>query len=191
MRALVRSLRLSLSLAMLALAAEAPRASAQITAGIGSMAQILTAPLTGSGTRALTFGTIVPGTTSVIVLPKSRSGGEFRIAGVRFRQSIDISFTLPANLVGPGGATIPLNFNGNYAGGCEIDGAGNCVAATYLTWNPVTTPVFRDMPTLYAPFFNRYLNDSYEVYLGGVASPSPTQRQGHYTATIGVLLVLN
>lgn len=181
----------SLMLAALLVGAGARPVDAQITAGIGGFATILTAPLSGVGTRALTFGVIVPGTTSVTVLPRTRSGGEFRITGVRFRQSIDISFTLPANLVGPGGATIPLNFNGNYAGGCEIDGSGNCVTATYLTWNPVTTPTFRDTPTLYAPWLNFYLNNSYEVYIGGVANPSANQRQGHYTATIGVLLVLN
>jgi hypothetical protein len=36
-----------------------------------------------------------------------------------------------------------------------------------------------------------YTYDAYQVYLGGVASPSTTQRQGTYTASIGVLLVVN
>jgi hypothetical protein len=191
MRPLMRSLRFTLGLAMLLLAGLAPRASAQITGGIISVVDILAAPLAGVGTRALQFGVIVPGTTTVTVLPRTRSGGEFRITGVRNRKSVDISFTLPASLTGPAGATIPLNFNGNYAGLCEIDGTGTCEVASYVAWNPITTPSFHDTPTRYKPGRKVYAYDEYQVYLGGVASPSVTQRQGSYSGTIGVLLVIN
>ena len=191
MRSLVRSLRLSLGLAALLLAGQAPRAGAQITAGMASTVDILAAPLTGVGTRALQFGTIVPGTTTVTVMPRSRAGGEFRITGVRNRKSVAISFTLPTALAGPAGATIPLNFNGNYAGLCEIDNSGSCETASYIAWNPVTTPTFLDTPTRYKPGRKVYAYDDYQVYLGGAASPSATQRQGRYTASIGVLLVVN
>jgi hypothetical protein len=166
-------------------------AHGQITGGITSLATILAAPLTGVGTRALQFGVIVPGTTSVTVLPNTPRGGEFRIAGVKNRKSVDISFTLPTQLTGPAGASIPLSFNGNYAGLCEIDTSGLCEIASYFTWNPVTTPSFHDQPTRYKPGRPRYVYDAYQVYLGGVASPSATQRQGTYTASIGVLLVIN
>lgn len=191
MRSMVRSFRLALPLAALLLAGRAPLAGAQITAGIMSLADILTAPLSGVGTRALRFGMIVPGTTSVTVLPRSRSGGEFRITGVRNRKSLDISFTLPTALLGPNGASIPLSFNGNYAGLCEIDASGACELASYFTWNPVTTPTYRDLPTRYKPGRKVFAYQEYQVYLGGVASPSTTQRQGTYTASIGVLLVIN
>ena len=167
------------------------RVEAQITAGIATTVNILTLPLTVTGTRALQFGVIVPGTTTVTVLPRTASGGEFRIAGVRTRKSIDISFTLPTQLDGPAGASIPLDFNGNYAGLCEIDTSGACDVASFFTWNPVTTPSFRDQPTRYKPGRKVYAYDDYQVYLGGVASPSATQRQGSYTASIGVLLVVN
>ena len=192
MRPMVRSLRLTLGLAALLLAGHAPRVDAQITAGITTVVNILAAPLSGVGTRALQFGVIVPGTTSVTVLPRTRAGGEFRITGVRNRKSVDIAFTLPASLAGPGGATIPLNFNGSFAGLCEIqDTTGNCDLASYVTWNPVTTPSFHDTPTRYKPGRKVYSYDDYQVYMGGVASPSATQRQGTYTASIGVLLVVN
>jgi hypothetical protein len=191
MRSLVKSLRLAIAVGVLLVGGIAPRADAQITAGITSMVDILTAPLSGVGTRALQFGMIVPGTTTVTVLPRSRSGGEFRITGVRNRKSIDVSFTLPTALTGPAGATIPLNFNGNYAGLCEIDASGACDLASYFTWNPVTTPTYRDTPTRYKPGRKVYTYDDYQVYLGGVALPSTTQRQGTYSATIGVLLVVN
>jgi hypothetical protein len=192
MRSTVRSFRLALAMASLLLAGHAPRVGAQITAGMGSTVDILAAPLSGVGTRALQFGTIVPGTTNVTVLPRTRSGGEFRIAGVRNRKSVDISFTLPTALTGPAGATIPLDFNGNYVGLCEIDDvSGACDVASYFAWNPVTTPTFHDTPTRYKPGRKVYAYDEYGIYLGGVATPSVTQRQGHYSGTIAVLLVVN
>ena len=167
------------------------RADGQITGGISSSADILAAPLTGTGMRALEFGVIVPGTTTVTVLPGSASGGEFRITGVKSRKSVDISFTLPTQMTGPGGAAIPLSFNGNFAGLCEIDTSGNCESASFITWNPVTTPSFRDQPTRYKPGRKVFAYDAHQVYLGGVASPAVNQRQGTYTASIGVLLVVN
>jgi hypothetical protein len=167
------------------------RVQGQITAGINATVSILTLPLTGMGTRALQFGVIVPGTTTVTVLPRTSASGEFRIAGVKSRKSVDISFTLPTQLNGPAGSSIPLSFNGNFAGLCEIDTSGACVLASYVTWNPVTTPSFRDNPTRYQPGRKVYAFDAYQVYLGGTASPSTTQRQGTYTASIGVLLVVN
>lgn len=178
-------------LALLLLGIFAARGEAQITAGMSAILDILTPPLTGVGTRALQFGVIVPGTTSVTVLPRSSSGGEFRIAGVKSRKSVDISFTLPTQLTAPSGASIPLSFNGNFAGLCEIDTTGACDVASYVTWNPVTTPSFHDLPTRYKPGRKVYTYDAYQVYLGGTASPSTTQRQGTYTASIGVLLVVN
>ena len=90
-----------------------------------------------------------------------------------------------------GGAAIPLDFNGNYAGLCEIDATGTCDVASYFTWNPVTTPSFRDQPTRYKPGRKVYTYDAFEVYLGGTATPAVSQRQGTYTASIGVLLVVN
>jgi hypothetical protein len=190
MHRMVPMLRRAL-LALLLLGAVSARAEGQITAGMGTMADILSLPLTGVGTRALQFGVIVPGTTSVIVLPRSKSGGEFRIAGVKNRKSVDISFTLPTQLTGPAGAAIPLSFNGNYAALCEIDAAGACDLGSLFTWNPVTTPSYHDIPARYKPGRKVYTYDAYQVYLGGAASPSTTQAQGTYTASIGVLLVVN
>jgi hypothetical protein len=178
-------------LPLLLLLARTADAEGQITAGIATTAEILTLPLTATGTRALGFGVIVPGTTTVTVLPNTATGGEFRIAGVKNRKSVDISFTLPTQLDGPAGASIPLSFNGNFAGLCEIDTSGACEVASFVTWNPVTTPSFRDQPTRYKPGRKVFAYDTYQVFLGGTASPSATQRQGTYTASIGVLLVVN
>jgi hypothetical protein len=190
-RGVVSRLSRPVLVALLLLGARSARAEGQITGGIATMAEILASPLTGTGTRALEFGVIVPGTTTVTVLPRTSMGGEFRITGAKNRKSIDISFTLPTQLVGPAGASIPLSFNGNFAGLCEIDTSGACVVASFVTWNPVSTPSFRDQPTRYQPGRKVFAFDEYQLYLGGTATPSATQRQGSYTASIGVLLVIN
>jgi hypothetical protein len=187
----VTALRRAVLLSVVLLGARAVRVEGQITGGIGAMVGILTPTLTGTGVRALQFGTIVPGTTSVTVLPRTSAGGEFRISGVKSRKSVDISFTLPTQLDGPAGASIPLNFNGNFAGLCEIDTSGACELASFVTWNPVSTPSFRDTPTRYKPGRKVFAYDAHQVYLGGTATPATTQRQGTYTASIGVLLVIN
>jgi hypothetical protein len=187
----VSVLRRAVLLSTALLWTRAVRVEGQITGGIGAMVGILTPTLTGTGIRALQFGTIVPGTTSVTVLPRTSAGGEFRISGVKSRKSVDISFTLPTQLNGPAGASIPLDFNGNFAGLCEIDASGACEVASFVTWNPVSTPSFRDTPTRYKPGRKVFAYDAYQVYLGGTATPATTQRQGIYTASIGVLLVIN
>jgi hypothetical protein len=53
MTSLVKSLRLAILGGILLLGGRAPRADAQITAGITSIVQILASPLSGVGTRAL------------------------------------------------------------------------------------------------------------------------------------------
>lgn len=190
----MRHLRLCVML--LALCGFASPVRAQVvkpsaTGNIPVMVTILDPPLTATGTHALEFGAITPGTTSVTVLPRATASGEWRITGVKNRKSIAITFTLPASLTGPNGATIPLSFNGNYAGLCEINTSGACEVASFFTWNPVTTPTYTDFPYRYVPGRKVYFYDEYSVYIGGVALPAATQRAGHYTGTIGVTLVVN
>ena len=162
-----------------------------VTGAIQASLDIVYPPLSGTGVRPLDFGILIPGTPAVAVAPMTTQSGEFRVSGTKFRKSVSIIFALPANLVGPGGATIPLDFNGNYAGLCEIDTTGSCLLASFTTWNPVTTPLFIDTPTRYKPGRKAYAYDQYSVYLGGLASPAGGQRAGQYTGTIGVLLVIN
>lgn len=168
----------------------AATAQAQITGSLNATAVILARPLTGTGIRPLAFGSVVPGTTANVA-PNTPSGAEFRISGVKSRKSIDITFTMPTGLTGPGGATIPLNFNSNVAALCEVDTTGTCVTASYTTWNPIVTPTFHDTPYRYVPGRKTYTYDLYSVYLGGGASPSVNQKPGTYSGTIGVTLVVN
>lgn len=168
----------------------APLLGAQITSSLAVSATVLARPLAGAGVRSLQFGVVVPG-TPVTVAANSPQGGEYRISGVKSRKSVDIAFILPAILTGPGGATIPLNFNGNMAGLCEVDTTNNCVASSYFTWNPVTTPLYHDTPTRLAPGRKVYTYDLYSVYIGGTATPAAGQKPGTYTGAIGVVLVVN
>ena len=189
-----RRLAALIVLAAALLSGEVAAARAQgtaVTGGIIVGANILNAPLAGTGVRPLAFGTILPGTGAVVIAPNSASGGEWRLTGTVNRKSIDISFTLPTSLTGPGGATIPLNFNGNTAALCEIDTTGSCVAASYFAWDPVATPSFRDTPQRYKPGRPKYNFDMYSLYMGGTATPAAGLRAGRYTATIGVQLVIN
>ncbi|HEX2090986.1 MAG TPA: DUF4402 domain-containing protein [Longimicrobiaceae bacterium] len=190
----LRSLRLC-AILVLACSLVAPLgaqgAKPSSTGGLLTSLTILAAPLSAVGVNPLAFGVIIPGTTSVTVLPRTAGGGEWRIQGIRNRKAVDISFTLPASLTGPSGATIPLSFNGNYAGLCEIDNSGQCDVSSYTTWNPVTTPTYNDTPSRVRPGRPRYDFDEYAVYIGGEALPAAGQRAGRYTGTISVTLVVN
>ena len=160
------------------------------TRGLTATATIVDPPLTFDGTRTLRFGGITPGTGPVTVLPNAINAGEGRGTGANAYRSLTFSFTLPTALTGPGGATIPLNFNGAYAGSCEIDNSNQCDAASRQTWNPVTEPTHTDLPYNRAGG-NRFLYPRYSVYIGGQALPAANQRAGNYSAAIGVLVVLN
>lgn len=191
---LSRTVRLVLAATcMVAAASRSAAGQAQTIAGsVVTSVNVLFPPLTGVGIHALDFGMILPGTSAVTVNPQTNSGGEFRILGTKARKSVDISFALPSALTGAGGATIPLSFNGNFAALCEVDeSTGVCVAASYTTWNPVTTPSFHDTPQRYQPGRKTYTYNEYAVYLGGLASPAGSQQPGHYTGTASVTIVIN
>ncbi len=189
--------RFFLLLAMGAALCAAPlRAQGKPTAGV-SIEAVLTVPyppLTATGMRPVQFGLVVPGTPETI-LPDWRPGtmsGEWRMTGVARARSIDISFVLPTTLNAPGGRTMPISFNGNYAALCEIDDvAQTCVPASWVTWNPVTTPSFRDTPQRWKPGRPKYEHDHYSVYMGGRVAPPVGQAAGSYTGTVTIRLVIN
>lgn len=189
--------RLALPLAaVLCLLAQAAPARAQVPASDdGSMPVGLTIvfpPLVGVGVRPLEFGSIIPGTGAVTVLPNTPRGGEWRLTGIRNRKSIDISFALPATLVSASGQTLPIDFNGNFAATCEIDAPGNaCDMTTYMTWNPVTTPSMRDLPERAKPGRPKFTTTDYKVFIGGRVNPGATAPAGTYTGTITVTVTVN
>src|SRR5262245_51737566 len=72
------------------------------------------AQLQVTGTRNLNFGALIPGVVRTIAPTDPVSSGLYDITvpnGTRLR----LDFTLPTQLVGPGGAVIPLTFQNNDA----------------------------------------------------------------------------
>jgi hypothetical protein len=180
-----------LALAVLLLAAPAVlRAQAGITAGVSTTLEILFPPITASGVRALNFGTVVPGTTTTVP-PRTPQGAEFHVGGLLGRKSVDITFTLPAALAGPGGATIPINFAGANVAACELDVLGVCQTASLTSWDPVANPTTRVRPTKFGPGPKVFVNDQLALYVGASVSPAASQRPGHYAASATVLIVAN
>jgi hypothetical protein len=180
-------------LALIALLFAAPvAASAQSgsTTGLPTSVDILFPPITGGGLRPLNFGTVIPGTT-VSVAPRTAQGAEFRISGLLGRKSVDLTFTLPVVLTGPGGATIPLNFAGANAAACELDLLGSCQTTSLVSWDPVATPTTRVRPTKFGPGPKVFVNDQLALYLGGAVAPPATQRAGRYTASATIVIVAN
>jgi hypothetical protein len=182
--------------AVLCLLMQAVPARAQAPANDdGSMPVSLTIlfpPLVGVGVRPLEFGFLMPGTGPVTVLPNTPRSGEWRLSGIRNRKSIDISFALPANLVSASGRTMPIDFNGSFAATCEINTPGNaCDMATYMTWNPVTTPSMRDLPERARPGRPKFTTTDYKVFIGGRVNPAANTAAGVYTGTITITVTVN
>lgn len=191
----LRTLLLLAGAALCAVPAAA-RAQAKPTAtgGINATVVVPYPTLTAAGVRPLQFGMVVPGTPET-VLPSYAAGslsGEWRLTGTVNQKSVDISFNLPTVLTAPGGRTMPISFNGNYAGLCEIsDATQTCQTGSFLAWNPITTPTFHDTPQRWKPGRPKYEFNYYSIYMGGQVQPSATQAGGNYSATIGVVLVVN
>lgn len=142
---------------------------AALAAG-GAQAGLLQAqgrPLSASGTKNLTFGTLFPGVPQPILRTDAVNAGSFELRG-RNRAEIRIDFTLPAALTGPAAATMPLSFGAG-------DGGHNTqnTIGTAQAFDP-RAPLIAQLAT----------NGRLYVWLGGTALPTGTQRSGNYTASV-------
>lgn len=170
-----------------AVAQEARPAS---TGSLATAAIIVPPPFDLAGIRDLNFGVVVPGTGPVTVLPTSLQAAEGRGSGADRVRSITLTLTLPAVLTGPGGNSLPLDFNGPYAATCEVTDASVCDAASLQTWNPVATPTHTDTPHNRTAR-GRYRYTRFSLYLGGRALPGAGLRAGQYTGAVRVLVTWN
>src|SRR5689334_21282857 len=66
-------------------------------------------PLTVQGTRSLTFGSLLSGVNKSVLRSDAINGGQLDISGPKSVQVL-LTFTLPASMTGPAGATLPLSF---------------------------------------------------------------------------------
>ena len=130
-------------------------------------------PLTVQGTRSLTFDTLLAGVNKAILRTDAINGGQFDINGPS-RASVQLTFTLPASMAGPGGATLPLSFGPNDGG-----------------WSPpqqiATQTGFDPRVPFTAPLDQ---NGKVSAYIGGTAQPTANQKAGSYTGTITLTVVV-
>jgi hypothetical protein len=127
----------------------------------------LAAQLSAVGTRDLEFGTVIPGVVSTVAPTDPVKSGLFDITaplGTRLR----LDFILPANLIGPAGAPMTLNFaNGD---------------AILLETGPGSAPNNQN-PKSMKPYTMKYGNRLL-IYLGGNVAPTGNQSTGAYSATV-------
>lgn len=117
------------------------------------------------GRRDLDFGTMIAGVPASV---PPIAGGFFRVRGQR-QAELQLQFTLPASLDGPGGSA-PLSFS-------TTDGAHGMTPATG------SAQVFDPRLPLTIVLSN---SGSYYVWVGGTVSPPGQLARGTYTATIAL-----
>jgi hypothetical protein len=123
---------------------------------------------TVSPVQGLSFGLLLPGAPETVSLDDVARRGVVALAG---SGPLDVTFILPSALVSPDGGSLPLSFPTMSAG--VLPSAGGAV----LPFNPQQlqrVQLATDRVT--------------HLVLGGTAQPATTQRAGHYTARIVVIV---
>ena len=131
------------------------------------------AQLLATGIRNLAFGAVIPGVTSTVAPSDPVRSGQYEIQaplGTRLR----LDFTLPTQLTGPSGATMPINFQNNDALLIET-GPG----AVSQNQNP------KSMKPYTMTYGNRLL-----LFLGGAVTPAANQATGSYANTVSLTVTI-
>ena len=124
-------------------------------------------PISVTGVQSLAFGTLLPGIPTIVARTDAAKSGQFTLTGPHDSQA-QLTFTLPAVLTGPGGATLPLTFGASDAGYSQSQNIGGQIG-------------FDPKQSFLITFSGQGRGS---VFLGGTARPAPTQRAGSYTGTI-------
>ncbi len=140
----------------------------------GLLSQVLHSQITVTGLRDLRFGTLFPGIPERVLPTDGARAGRFRIRGPR-NMEIVMTFTLPAVMVEPGSATMPLSYAANDAI-YEPRGGG---APAPVAFDP-TVPFINQVPII----------GRARVFLGATATPSFSQTAGDYTAAVVLTVAL-
>lgn len=146
-------------------------AAAIVLAAGGAQAHAQGRPLNVLPRQALTFGTMWSGQASQVSRLDPLRSGQIELRGIRFTD-VQITFTLPDALTGPGGALLPLAF------GAGDGGMGQTDVITAATGFDPRTPIAGQLGN----------NGRLYLFLGATALPAPRQAAGAYTATVTVTI---
>ncbi len=146
-------MRRPLILALVALAIESPPCSAQLVV---------------QGIRDLDFGPVIQGIAATVTTANPTSSGQFYFKTPAIGTRIRIQFTLPTQLNGPTGATMPITF-----GASDALAKGTAPASVPVSFDPNKTASFTMTSSLDA-----------NVWLGGRVTPAANQRVGNYSNTV-------
>ena len=124
-------------------------------------------PVTVTGVRGLTYGTVLPGVARIILRTDPANSGQFDLRGPN-RNQVLLSFVLPVAMTGPSGALMPLSFSAGDAGYSQAQTIGSQVG--FDPRQPFTATLSN--------------NGRGSVFVGGRANPATNQRAGGYTATL-------
>ena len=126
-------------------------------------------PLNVIGRQSLTFGTMWSGQPAQVSRMDPLRSGQIELRGMR-ETDVQVTFTLPAAMAGPGGAQLPLSFGATDGG---VGPTGTITAAA--AFDPRVPRVARFAG-----------NGRLFLFLGGTAHPGAGQTAGTYTATVTV-----
>jgi len=123
-------------------------------------------PVTVTGVRGVTFGTVLPGVPRVVLRTDPANSGQFDIKVPK--SPVLLSFVLALTMTGPGGALMPLTFGASDGGYSQTQTIGSQVG-----FDP-KQPYTANVPN----------NGRASIFLGATANPATNQRAGAYTGTI-------
>lgn len=121
-----------------------------------------------SPVQGLSFGLLLPGTPETVTLDDAMRRGVVALAGAG---QLDVTFVLPTALLSPEGGSLPVSFSAVSAG--LLASAGSAA-----------TPVNPQQLLRVQLASDRVLH----LVLGGTARPASTQRAGHYSARIVIIV---
>ena len=150
------------------------RPPALVFAALLASAAPCSAQLVVQGVRDLDFGPVIRGIASSVPPSDPIRSGQFYFRTPAIGTNIRIQFTLPTQLNGPSGATLPISF-----GTTDAIAKGTATSSVAATFNP-NTPVTFQMVT------RRDAN----VWLGGRVTPAANQTVGSYTNTVIITVTI-
>jgi len=128
-------------------------------------------PLRVRGQQSLAFNTLIPGVPEPVARTDPARSGQLELRG-RKGTPLVLQFILPAEMAGPGGATLPLKFGPDDAGFATSQRRGS-----QQGFDP-SAPYTAFLPT----------NGHGFVFIGGTAQPRVSQPAGSYSATVTLIV---